>query len=162
MSSPKNQIFDLEEKHCLESAGVVKDVESVDRLLYHHRLAQGGLSKLGGENMEKNSERRSSPRAEIRWPVTIKTGQGIIEAKLRNLGIGGAYIHCEEALEAGEAVTLTIQPPTGSPLTITAEVVWAGKVLALGVGVHFVEMSDQDRQFISESVSKLLSDTGIA
>lgn len=112
--------------------------------------------------MENNTERRSSPRAEIRWPVTIKTGEDIIEAKLRNLGIGGAYIHCEQTLEAGEAVTLTIQPPTGSPLTITAKVVWAGKVLALGVGVHFVEMSDQDRQFISEAVSKLLSDTGIA
>jgi hypothetical protein len=41
-------------------------------------------------------------------------------------------------------------------------VIWAGKVLALGVGVHFVEMSDQDRQFISDAVSKLLSDTGMA
>ena len=117
---------------------------------------------MGGENMVENSERRIYPRADIRWPVTIKTDQDIIEAKLRNLGIGGAYIHCEEILEPGEAVTLTIQPPTGSPLTITAKVIWAGKVLALGVGVHFVEMSDQDRQFISDAVSKLLSDTGMA
>jgi hypothetical protein len=29
--SPKNQIFDLEEKHCLESAGVVQEVKSVNR-----------------------------------------------------------------------------------------------------------------------------------
>jgi Tfp pilus assembly protein PilZ len=165
--SPKNQIFDLEEKHCLESSGVVQDVESVDS--FRQNLGcitidwrEEDFSYWGGENMVTNAERRSYPRAEIRWPVTIKTDQGIIEAKLRNLGIGGAYIHCEQTLEAGEAVTLTIQPPTGSPLTITAKVVWAGKVLALGVGVHFVEMSDQDRQFISEAVSKLLSDTGIA
>ncbi|MEJ2233366.1 MAG: PilZ domain-containing protein [Syntrophobacterales bacterium] len=112
--------------------------------------------------MDTNTERRSSPRAEIRWPVIIKKGQDIIEAKLRNLGVGGAYIHCEQTLEPGESVTLRIQPPTGSPLTITAEVIWAGKVLALGVGVHFVEMSDQVRQFIAETVSKLLSDTGMA
>ena len=112
--------------------------------------------------MVTDTERRSYPRAEIRWPVTIKTEEGIIEAKLRNLGIGGAYIHCEEVLEPGEAVTLTIQPPTGSPITLTAKVIWAGKVLALGMGVHFVEMSDQDRQFISDTVSKLLSDTGMA
>ena len=117
---------------------------------------------MGGENMATNTERRSYPRAAIRWPVAIKTGQGIIEAKLRNLGIGGAYIHCEQTLEPGESVTLTIQPPTGSPLTIIAKVIWAGKVLALGVGVHFVEMSDQDRQFIFEAVSKLLRDTGMA
>lgn len=112
--------------------------------------------------MVPDTERRSYPRAEIRWPVTIKTDEGVIEAKLRNLGIGGAYIHCEEVLEPGEAVTLRIQPPTGSPLTIAAKVIWAGKVLALGVGVHFVEMSEQDRQFISDAVSKLLSDTGMA
>ena len=112
--------------------------------------------------MVTDTDRRSSPRAEIRWPVTIKTEEDIIEAKLRNLGIGGAYIHCEEILEPGEAVTLTIQPPTGSPMIITAKVIWAGKVLALGVGVHFIEMSDQDRQFISDTVSKLLSNTSIA
>ena len=112
--------------------------------------------------MATNTERRSYPRAEIRWPATIKTDEGIIEAKLRNLGIGGAYIHCEETLEPGEAFTLTIQPPSGSPLIIIAKVIWAGKVLALGMGVHFVEMSDQDRQFISETVSKLLGDTGMA
>ena len=63
--------------------------------------------------MEKNTERRSSPRAEIRWPVTIKTAQGIIEAKLRNLGIGGAYIHCEETLEAGEAKAIFSKNPDG-------------------------------------------------
>jgi hypothetical protein len=130
--------------------------------LYYQVAARGGLSILGGENMDTNTERRSSPRAEIRWPVIIKKGPDIIEAKLRNLGVGGAYIHCEQTLEPGESVTLTIQPPTASPLTITAEVIWAGKVLALGVGVHFVEMSDQDRQFISETVLKLLSDTGMA
>ena len=161
MPQPEESDFDLEEKHCLQSAGVVQDVESVDHCRKNYRLARGGLSILGGENMDTNTERRSSPRAEIRWPVTIKTEQAIIEAKLRNLGIGGAYIHCEETLEPGESVTLTIQPPTGSPITITAKVIWAGKVLALGVGVHFVDMSDQDRQFIAEAVSKLLSDTGM-
>ncbi len=108
--------------------------------------------------MTGDSERRHHTRAEIRWPVTIKMGQTIIEAKLRNLGAGGAYIHCGETPEPGELVTLTIKPPDGSPLRITAKVVWAGKVLALGMGVRFVEISEKDRQFISETVSKLLSD----
>lgn len=106
-------------------------------------------------------ERRSYPRAEIRWPVTIESGQGTIEAKLRNLGVGGAYIHCEEAAEAGETVTLTIRPPEASALKIIAEVIWAGKVLALGMGVRFLEISDEDRQFISDTVSQLLNDTNL-
>jgi hypothetical protein len=107
--------------------------------------------------MTGDNERRLHPRAEIRWPVTIETAQGIIEAKLRNLGAGGAYIHCEETPEPGELVTLTISPPDASPIKITAEVVWAGKVLALGMGVRFVEISDQDRQFISEEISELIN-----
>jgi len=109
--------------------------------------------------MVPDAERRISPRAEIRWPVIIKTAQDTIEAKLRNLGVGGAYIHCDWAPEPGEIVALTLQPPTGSSLEITAEVVWAGKVLALGMGVRFVEMSDEDRQFIAKTISDLLGDS---
>ncbi len=111
--------------------------------------------------MVPEGERRTYPRAEIRWPVTIESARGTIEAKLRNLGIGGAYIHCEEAPDPGERITLTIRPPESSALKVIAEVMWAGKVLALGMGVRFVEMSDEDRQFISDAVSRLLNDTNL-
>lgn len=109
--------------------------------------------------MVPDTDRRIYPRAEIRWPVIIKTAQDTIEAKLRNLGVGGAYIHCDLAPEPGEIVVLTLKPPTGSSLEITAEVVWAGKVLALGMGVRFVEISDEDRQFIEKTISDLLGDS---
>lgn len=114
---------------------------------------------LRGVNMVPDTDRRIYPRAEIRWPVIIKTAQDTIEAKLRNLGVGGAYIHCDLAPEPGEIVVLTLKPPTGSSLEITAEVVWAGKVLALGMGVRFVEISDEDRQFIEKTISDLLGDS---
>ena len=109
--------------------------------------------------MEPETERRIYPRAEIRWPVIIKTAHDTIEAKLRNLGIGGAYIHCDRAPEPGEIVALILEPPTGPSLEITAEVVWAGKVLALGMGVRFIEMSDKARQFIEKAVSELFGDS---
>ena len=109
--------------------------------------------------MVPDTERRIYPRAEIRWPVVIKTSEDTIEAKLRNLGVGGAYIHCDRAPEPGEVVTLTLKPPSGPSLEITAEVVWAGKVLALGMGVRFVEISDEDRQFIAKTISDLVDDS---
>jgi len=111
--------------------------------------------------MVLEEDRRSYPRAEIRWPVTIESARGTIEAKLRNLGIGGAYIHCDETPEPGERISLTIRPPESSELEVIAEVIWTGKVLALGMGVRFVEVSDENRQFISDSVSKLLKDTNL-
>jgi hypothetical protein len=108
--------------------------------------------------MAVDSDRRSYPRAEIRWPVTVKTTRGFIEAKLRNLGVGGAYIHCDETANLGEIVTLTIKPPDSPVLSITAEVIWTGKVLALGMGVRFVEISDKDRQYIYDTVSELIEE----
>ena len=111
--------------------------------------------------MVHDKDRRTYPRAEIRWPVTVESAQGTIEAKLRNLGIGGAYIHCDETPEPGERIVLTIRPPESAALEIIAEVMWAGKVLALGMGVRFVEMSDEDRQFILDAVSRLLNDTNL-
>jgi hypothetical protein len=111
--------------------------------------------------MVVEEDRRSYPRAEIRWPVTIESARGTIEAKLRNLGIGGAYIHCEETPEPGERISLIIRPPEASAFKIIAEVIWAGKVLALGMGVRFVEMSDEDRQFIADTISRLLNDINL-
>ena len=55
--------------------------------------------------MVLDDEKRTYPRAEIRWPVTIESAESIFEAKLRNLGIGGAYIHCDETLEPGEQIS---------------------------------------------------------
>jgi hypothetical protein len=111
--------------------------------------------------MVVETERRTYPRAEIRWPVTIESTRGTIEAKLRNLGVGGAYIHCDETAEVGERISLTIRPPEGSAFKIIAEVIWAGKVLALGMGVRFLEISDEDSQFIADSVSQLLNATNL-
>jgi hypothetical protein len=111
--------------------------------------------------MVPETDRRTYPRAEIRWPVIIESGRGTIEARLRNLGVGGAYIHCEETVEVGERISITINPPQGSPFKIKAEVIWAGKVLALGMGVRFLEISAEDRQFISDTVSKLLNATNL-
>ena len=107
--------------------------------------------------MAINTERRRHARVEIRWPVTIKTAQEVVEARLRNLGAGGAYIHCDKTAKPGETIALTIRPPGSSPLEISAEVIWAGKVLALGMGVRFVEISEKDHQFISKLVSEQLS-----
>jgi hypothetical protein len=45
-------------------------------------------------------ERRIFQRAEIKWPVTIETSQGLIEGKSRNLGAGGAYIQCEVGMRS--------------------------------------------------------------
>ena len=113
---------------------------------------KGSTPDSGNENMEPDVERRNYLRAEIRWPVVVESKRGTIEARLRNLGVGGAYVHCDKTPDPGEIISLIIRPPERSGLMITAEVIWTGKVLALGMGVRFIEISAEDREFISRIV----------
>ena len=101
-------------------------------------------------------ERRMFQRAEIKWPVTIQTSQGLIEGKSGNLGAGGAYIYCDQTPKRGELIGLTIKPPDRPSLQITAEVLWKGKVVPPGIGVRFVEISEDDSQFLYNVVSNHL------
>jgi hypothetical protein len=101
-------------------------------------------------------ERRMFQRAEIKWPVTIQASQGLIEGKSGNLGAGGAYIYCDQTPKSGELIGLTIKPPDWPSLQITAEVLWKDKVVPLGMGVRFVEISENDCQFLYNVVSNHL------
>lgn len=101
-------------------------------------------------------DRRQFPRAEVRWPITIHTDQGLIDAKLGNLGAEGAYIYCKKPPKPRDFVAMTIEPPHRAPLKITAKVVWASTDLALGMGVRFVEISEKDRQFLSKILPEQL------
>jgi hypothetical protein len=101
-------------------------------------------------------ERRIFQRAEIKWPVTIQTSQGLIEGKSRNLGAGDAYIYCHQTPKRGELIGLTIKPPDRPSLQITAEVLWKDKVVPLGMGVRFEEISENDCQFLYNVVSNHL------
>ena len=98
-------------------------------------------------------DRRQSYRAAIQWPVTIQTAEGKLEARLKNLSIECAYIHCERALNLRDFVSMTIDPPNRSSLKITAEVMWKDEYLSPGIGVRFVQMSEKDRHFLFNEVS---------
>jgi len=84
----------------------------------------------------------------------VLTAQGLVEAKLKNLGADGAYIYCEPTSNASNFVPITIKPPNHSPLKITAEVVWADNGLSPGMGLRFAEISEIDRKFLIETISK--------
>ncbi len=103
--------------------------------------------------MLRNDNRRHS-RAEVQWPTTVLTEQGHVEAKLKNLSADGAYIYCEQTSGPRNFVPITIRPPNHSPLKITAEVVWADKGLSPGMGVRFAEISEIDRRFLTDTISK--------
>jgi hypothetical protein len=100
-----------------------------------------------------DSDRRKYPRAEISWPVTLKTTiAGASRAQLGNLSAGGAYIRCDQTGNPGELIVFTIKRPDRRSFEIRAEVVWTGKAFPPGMGVRFLEMSENDCQFLHHVV----------
>ena len=95
------------------------------------------------------TDRRKYPRAEIGWPIHLKTTiEGITRAQLGNLSAGGAYIYCDQTRNPGELIVLTINPPNRQSLEIRAEVVWTGDTFPPGMGVRFLEITEDDCQFL--------------
>jgi Tfp pilus assembly protein PilZ len=103
-------------------------------------------------------ERRQHPRARVNWPVTIHTEEGTIERATYNISPDGAFIRGLSPLELHEVVDMTISGPD-HPIGVKARVVWtSGQVppkedMPRGVGVKFINISDEHREIISSLVS---------
>jgi hypothetical protein len=109
-------------------------------------------------------EQRQHPRAEIRWPVTIRPSLGTIKGETLNVSSMGAFIKCCEPLKFNEVFILDIDVPAlAHPLKAIAEVVWSNKdgnkneITPYGMGISFIRISSADRRFIVKEVLKHLN-----
>lgn len=57
------------------------------------------------------AERRHSPRAEVSWPVSMITPQGLFEGQIKDISKGGALIQCAELPKTDEPLELSIEIP---------------------------------------------------
>ena len=102
-------------------------------------------------------QKRSHPRAEINWPVSIETSDGTVKGEINNISLGGAFICCEKPLPIREIFHLTMMGPDHEPVVATAEVVWSNvnvpdaKVIHRGMGVRFIKMSDRHIQLVRQT-----------
>ena len=104
-------------------------------------------------------ERRQDPRTSVNWPVTIHTEEGTIERATYNISPNGAFIRGLSPLELHEVVDITISG-LDHPITVYASVVWSSNQIPpqedmpRGVGVEFINISDEHREIISSLVSE--------
>ena len=105
-------------------------------------------------------ESRQHQRGNVSWSVTIQTEEGTIERATYNISPEGAFIRGLSPLELHEVVDMTISGPD-HPITVKARVVWTSSQVApkedmpRGVGVEFINISDEDREIISSFVAGL-------
>ena len=107
-------------------------------------------------SQDAGEQRRQHPRADINWPVSMETSNGTIEAEVKNISLGGAFICCKNPLPLGEVFPLTMIGPSDEPVKATAKVVWSNvnvpeeKVVNRGMGVRFIKMSDRHIQLVRQ------------
>ena len=99
------------------------------------------------------------PKAKVKWPVLIETGEHSVEGVTYSLSSNLVFIRCVRPLRLHEECDITINPPDSDrPLKARVEVVWSNlygpddDIGPRGMGVLFLNISDEDRKFISKEV----------
>ena len=107
-------------------------------------------------------ERRQFPRVEVSWPVTMLTAKGPIHGEITNISLGGAFVHCLEEPDANEPFRMVITVPDSRQFIRATARVARSNIYnpddadeLSGIGVRFVDISEDDRQYIRELVSRL-------
>ena len=109
--------------------------------------------------MSSGEERRGQKRAQVELDIDLSTYEKYYLSKLVNLSVGGAFIRTRELQPVGTELKLRFQLPDQSKAIETkASVMWvytqAGKrePNSSGIGVQFLEISDEDRSRIADFI----------
>jgi hypothetical protein len=88
------------------------------------------------------------------------TSAGPIEGWVENIAFGGAFIRCERIPESHETFRMVITVPNRHRfLRVTGKTARSAIYhpddagTAHGIGVRFVDMSDEDRRFLTDLIS---------
>ena len=57
------------------------------------------------------TQKRKHPRAEVSWPVSLITSQGLFAGEIKNISKGGALIQCRDLPEVDKSLELSINIP---------------------------------------------------
>ena len=83
------------------------------------------------------------------------------------LTLGGAFVACSGPLSLKDRFTITIKVPEHGPLHLNAEVVWSNfnmpekRVVNRGMGIRFVENTEENRQQLSNALKDSIQDKNI-
>ena len=106
-------------------------------------------------------ENRVYPRGRLKWAVSAKVDDRVIEGVTKDISVSGAYVCCANPLRLNVVFDMLIKAPDKS-LSVKAEVVWSNiygpddSINPRGIGVRFLAISEEDRKIIAKAVMKHL------
>lgn len=108
-------------------------------------------------------ETRLHPRIFVNWYAFIKTFQGSITGTTKDISVDGACILSPMEPELGESFKIVLKPPGARSIPVIAKLVWSDNLdiddkAVFGMGVRFMALSPEDRQYITSVVEQERSD----
>ena len=112
---------------------------------------------------------RGYPRADIKWPVVVKSDKRTMEGVTSNVTPNGVFIHCQQPLRLNEVLDMNISiPGSDQSLNARGEVVWSNRygpddnISPRGMGVRFLRISSEARKFIARAAMDFLKSKKVA
>ena len=104
-------------------------------------------------------ERRLHPRILVNWPATLHNVQGSIEGKTKDISVDGVFIYLSEKPKFGVNFPILLRPSEEHSISLVGKKIWSrtfniNNRPVFGMGVKFMLISPEDRQFISTLVEK--------
>ena len=104
-------------------------------------------------------ERRLHPRILVNWPATLHNVQGSIEGETKDISVGGAFIFLSEKPKFGINFPILLRPSEERSISVVCKKIWSHTFNidnrpVFGMGVQFMLITPEDRQFISTLVEK--------
>jgi|GEM_PF-1047994 len=100
-------------------------------------------------------------RLKLECPALIERPQGFTKVGIKEISINSAFVTCPRPLPLGEIFQIKIFFEEEKSLTLKADVLWNNnnvtqdQIVARGMKVRFLQLSDDERQVLKNIVSKI-------
>ena len=104
-------------------------------------------------------ERRLHPRILVNWPATFHNVLGSIEGKTKDISADGVLIYLSGKPKFGVNFPILLRPSEEHSISLVGKKIWSrtfniNNRPVFGMGVKFMLISPEDRQFISTLVEE--------
>jgi hypothetical protein len=89
----------------------------------------------------------------------VETPQGSLEGETKDVSVDGVFIFCSKEPEIGINFPIFLKPSEQRTISVVGEKIWSGSFTidnrtVFGMGVQFIHISPEDRNYIADLIEK--------
>ena len=102
-------------------------------------------------------ETRCHRRILANWSAVVKTRQGDISGKTKDISVDGVFMFFPEKPDLDQRFSISLNPPRARSIPVIAETRWSSNLdiddgTVFGMGIRFIAISPEDQQYITTLV----------